>query len=90
MIRSHAGDRGPVTAPTAVSRSRALSAWSVSSKATIAALTALWELPAGLAGPRTALALAAGLLLLATPLPLRRRNPARQGRRLTGTRSPAG
>ncbi|MET9385585.1 hypothetical protein ABZY09_32055 [Streptomyces sp. NPDC002928] len=89
MIRSGAGDRGPVTAPTAVSRSLALSARSVSSKATIAALTALWELPAGLAGPRTALALA-GLLLLATPLLLPRRNPARQGRRLTGTRSPAG
>ncbi|MFD9124704.1 MFS transporter [Kitasatospora sp. NPDC059571] len=50
---------------------RVLSAWSVSSKASIAALTALWGLLAAAAGPRTAIA-AAGLLLLATPLLLPR------------------
>ncbi|PVE11208.1 hypothetical protein Y717_16375 [Streptomyces scopuliridis RB72] len=50
---------------------RTLSAWSVTSKVTIAALTALWGLLAGLTGPRTAIAIA-GLLLLATPLLLPR------------------
>jgi MFS family permease len=55
---------------------RTLSAWSVTSKATIAALTALWGLLATIAGPRTALAVA-GVLLLATPvlLPRRERTP---------------
>lgn len=52
---------------------RTLSAWSVSSKATIAAMTALWGLLAGLTGPRAAIALA-GLLMLATPLLLPRRD----------------
>lgn len=46
---------------------RTLSAWSITSSATIAALTALWGVLAGLAGARPAIALA-GLLLLATPL----------------------
>ncbi|WP_285564042.1 MFS transporter [Streptomyces sp. RTGN2] len=46
---------------------RTLSAWSVTSKLTIAALTALWGLLAALSGPRTAIAIA-GLLLLTTPL----------------------
>ncbi|MFE2748538.1 MFS transporter [Streptomyces scopuliridis] len=50
---------------------RTLSAWSVTSKVTIAALTALWGLLAGLTGPRTAIAIA-GLLLLTTPLLLPR------------------
>ncbi|MEV0634693.1 MFS transporter [Streptomyces sp. NPDC050619] len=50
---------------------RTLSAWSVTSKLTIAALTALWGLLAGLAGTRTAIAIA-GLLMLATPLLLPR------------------
>ncbi|MFJ6793571.1 MFS transporter [Streptomyces sp. NPDC091268] len=49
---------------------RTLSAWSISSKATIAVLTALWGLLAGLTGPRTAIAIA-GALSLATPLLLR-------------------
>jgi hypothetical protein len=49
---------------------RTLSAWSVTSSATIAAMTALWGLLAALTGPRTAIA-TAGLLLLATPLLLR-------------------
>lgn len=56
---------------------RTLSAWSVTSKATVAALTAAWGLLATLAGPRTAIA-AAGLLLLATP-PLLRGATARPG-----------
>ena len=50
---------------------RTLSAWSVSSKATIAALTALWGVLASLTSPRIAIA-AAGLLMLATPLLLLR------------------
>ena len=50
---------------------RTLSAWSVSSKVTIAAMTALWGLLAGLTSPRAAVALA-GLLMLATPLLLPR------------------
>ncbi|MCM3922123.1 MFS transporter [Frankia sp. AiPs1] len=50
---------------------RTLSAWSVTSKAAIATLTALWGLLAGLTSPRIAIA-AAGLLLLATPLLLPR------------------
>jgi hypothetical protein len=54
---------------------RTLSAWSVTSSASIAALTALWGLLAGMTGPRTAIAIA-GVLLLATPLLLPRRDPA--------------
>ena len=50
---------------------RTLSAWSVSSKATTAAMTALWGLLADLTGPRAAIG-AAGLLMLATPLLLPR------------------
>ncbi|UYB44096.1 MFS transporter [Streptomyces sp. Je 1-4] len=50
---------------------RTLSAWSVTSKATVAAMTGLWGLLAGLTGPRTAIALA-GLLMLTTPLLLPR------------------
>ncbi|MEV5376020.1 MFS transporter [Streptomyces nondiastaticus] len=51
---------------------RTLSAWSVSSSAAIAALTALWGLLAALTSPRTAIAVA-GVVLLATPLLLPRR-----------------
>ena len=54
---------------------RTLSAWSVTSNVTIAALTALWGLLASIAGPRTAIAIA-GVLLLATPLLLPRRDYA--------------
>ncbi len=50
---------------------RTLAAWSITSKATIALLTATWGLLAALTGPRPAIA-AAGVLLLATPLLLRR------------------
>lgn len=45
---------------------RTLSAWSVTSKLTIAVLTAVWGLLAGITGPRTAIAIA-GLLILITP-----------------------
>jgi hypothetical protein len=51
---------------------RTLSAWTVSSKATVAALTALWGLLAALTSPRAAIALA-GVLMLCTPLLLPRR-----------------
>ena len=50
---------------------RTLSAWSITSNATIAALTALWGLLAGITGPRTAIAIA-GLLMLITPVLLPR------------------
>ncbi|MFG3023330.1 MFS transporter [Streptomyces sp. NPDC048254] len=50
---------------------RTLSAWSITGKATTAALTALWGLLASLTGPRTAIAVA-GVLLLATPVLLLR------------------
>jgi MFS family permease len=51
---------------------RTLSAWSVSTSAAIAAMTALWGLLASLTSPRTGIAVA-GLLSLATPLLLPRR-----------------
>jgi hypothetical protein len=51
---------------------RTLSAWSVTTSATIAAMTALWGLLASVTSPRTGIA-AAGLLILATPLLLPRR-----------------
>jgi predicted MFS family arabinose efflux permease len=51
---------------------RTLSAWSVTSSATIAAMTALWGLLASLTSLRAAIA-AAGVLILATPLLLPRR-----------------
>ena len=56
---------------------RVLSAWSVTSSASIAALTALWGLLASLTGPRAAIAIA-GVLLLASPLLLPRRERVRQ------------
>ncbi len=52
---------------------RTLSAWSVSTKAGTAAMTALWGTLATLIGPRPAVA-AAGLFMLATPLLLPRRD----------------
>jgi MFS family permease len=64
---------------------RTLSAWSVSGNATIAALTAVWGLLASLTSLRAALAIA-GLLLLATPLLLPRRDHAApRGRELAGS-----
>jgi MFS family permease len=50
---------------------RTLSAWAVATRGTIAVVTALWGLLAGLIGVREAVA-AAGVLLLATPLLLPR------------------
>jgi hypothetical protein len=54
---------------------RTLSAWSITSKVTIAAMTGAWGLLAGLAGARTAIAIA-GLLLLVTPFLLPRNDHA--------------
>jgi MFS family permease len=54
---------------------RTLSAWSVTSNATIAALTALWGLLASITSPRIAIA-SAGLLILTTPFLLPRRDRA--------------
>jgi MFS family permease len=54
---------------------RTLSAWSITSNVSIAALTALWGLLAGVTSPRIAIAIA-GVLMLATPLLLPRRDPA--------------
>ncbi|MEV0219585.1 MFS transporter [Streptomyces sp. NPDC050704] len=65
---------------------RTLTAWSVTSSATIAALTALWGLLAGLTGPRTAIAVA-GLLLLATPLLLPRHDRTPRPERDAAARS---
>jgi MFS family permease len=70
---------------------RTLSAWTVSTKAAIAVLTALWGVLASLSGPRAAITVA-GLLLLLTPLLLpRRRTLAGQDDPVIGeaARSPA-
>jgi hypothetical protein len=56
---------------------RTLSAWTVTSRATIAAMTALWGLLAALTSPRAAIALA-GVLMLCTPLLLARRPAVRR------------
>ncbi|RVX41104.1 MFS-type transporter involved in bile tolerance (Atg22 family) [Nonomuraea polychroma] len=61
------------TAPDRVART--LSAWSVTTKASTALLTAVWGVLGGLLGPRTAIGLA-GVLLLTTPLLLPRRAAA--------------
>ena len=57
------------TAPGRITRT--LAAWSVSTSAATAVLTALWGLLAGLIGLRAAIA-AAGILALPTPLLLPR------------------
>jgi MFS family permease len=67
---------------------RTLSAWSVSTKAGIAVMTGLWGVLASLAGPRAAI-VAAGVLLLATPLLLPRKSdlaPAAAPLRTPGSR----
>ncbi|MEU6184199.1 MFS transporter [Streptomyces coeruleorubidus] len=56
---------------------RALSGWSVASKATTAAMTALWGVLASLTDPRLAIAVA-GLASLVTPLLLPRRDRRQQ------------
>lgn len=68
------------TAPDRIART--LSAWSISSSAAIAAMTALWGLLAAVTSPRTAIAVA-GIVLLATPLLLPRREKAPRSK-LTG------
>ncbi|NUP20632.1 MAG: MFS transporter [Streptomyces sp.] len=68
----------PVLATTRLDRTppdrvtRTLSAWQITGRTTIAAMTALWGLLAALTGPRIAIGLA-GALMLATPLLLPRR-----------------
>ncbi|MGW5351599.1 MFS transporter [Streptomyces sp. NPDC004031] len=70
----------PVYATTRLERAapdrvaRILSAWAVTTKASTALLTAVWGVLGALVGPRPALALA-GVLVLATPLLLPRREP---------------
>jgi MFS family permease len=56
---------------------RTLSAWSVTSSATIAAMTGLWGVLAAVTSARAAVGLA-GLLMLATPLLLARHEPAQE------------
>jgi hypothetical protein len=63
---------------------RTLSAWSVSTSLSIAALTALWGLLATITSLRVAIAMA-GLLLLATPLLLPRRDRAHQAGESSGS-----
>jgi MFS family permease len=65
---------------------RTLSAWSISSSATIAALTALWGLLAAVTSPRTAIGIA-GLLMLATPVLLPRHDHAQQREGLAPSRT---
>jgi hypothetical protein len=69
------------TAPERIART--LSAWSVSSSATIAVMTALWGLLAELIGLRGAIA-AAGLLALPSPLLLRTPRASATGARRRG------
>jgi MFS family permease len=59
---------------------RTLSAWSITSNLSIAVLTALWGVLAGITGPRIAIAIA-GVFMLATPLLLPRRDYAAAGER---------
>ena len=79
----HAASSTRCSPPTGSTRpptdrvARTLSAWSVSSSASIAALTALWGVLASVTGPRTAIAIA-GVLLLATPLLLPRHDRSRR------------
>jgi hypothetical protein len=66
---------------------RTLSAWSVTSSATIAALTALWGVLAALTSLRIAIA-AAGVLILGTPLLLPRHYDVPAERELAGVTPP--
>jgi hypothetical protein len=65
-----------------------LSSWSVSSSAATAALTAVWGLIAAVTGPRVAIGIAGGLLLL-TPV-LLPRNLRAQGAYLSPAAARAG
>jgi hypothetical protein len=62
---------------------RTLSAWSVTSKVSVAVLTALWGLLAAVTSARIAIA-AAGLLMLATPVLLPRPGRAGGGADISG------
>jgi hypothetical protein len=64
---------------------RTLSAWSVSSSATIALFTALWGVLASLTSPRAGIAIA-GVLILATPVLLPR--PRRSAGKVSLTPEP--
>ncbi|MBL1098464.1 MFS transporter [Streptomyces coffeae] len=68
---------------------RTLTAWSVSTSATTAVLTAGWGLLAAITSPRTAIA-GAGVLLLATPLllPRRENTPQNTGEQATSRLNP--
>ncbi|WP_410587328.1 MFS transporter [Amycolatopsis sp. lyj-23] len=65
---------------------RTLSTWSISTKASIAVLTAVWGVLAGVIGPRWAIGVA-GVLVLATPLllPRRDRTPAQPSQTVPST-----
>jgi MFS family permease len=65
---------------------RTLSAWTVSTRASIATMTALWGVLAGFTGPRVAIGVG-GVLVLATPflLPRRDRTPAQPSRTVPST-----
>lgn len=67
---------------------RTLTAWTISTSAAIAGVTAAWGLLAAAVGPRTGIG-AAGVLMLATPalLPRRRRGDAPKGPVTSGTRA---
>jgi MFS family permease len=68
--------------------SRGLTAWSITSNATVAVVTGLWGVLAMLTSARIAIA-AAGVLLLATPALLPRERPGRDDRPLTPCRGGA-
>jgi len=68
---------------------RVLSAWSITSNATIAAMMVLWGLLGSIAGPRVAIAIA-GALMLATPLLLPRRDYASPHERELARKAAAG
>ncbi|MGW5618706.1 MFS transporter, partial [Streptomyces sp. NPDC003877] len=82
VLATHRLERTPADRVT-----RTLSAWSATGKATTAAVTALWGVLAGLTGPRAALALA-GVLLLASPLLLPRRDHAPEPGAQSARRAP--
>ncbi len=67
---------------------RVLSAWSITSSATIAACTALWGLLAALTNPRVAVAVA-GVLILGSPLLLPRRDHSTEAEPVTVQSGPS-
>jgi MFS family permease len=67
---------------------RVLAAWSITSSATIAACTALWGLLATFTSPRVGVAVA-GVLILATPLLLPRRDRSTEPEPVTAQSAPS-